>query len=62
MATYECGKCGMAVNTTCAKCNAPLEDASLDLGDRTVQIARCPSCEGKIKSPLCCGEDMACSV
>ena len=49
MATYECGKCGMAVNTTCAKCNVPLEDASLDLGDRTVQIARCPSCEGKIK-------------
>ena len=24
MATYECKKCGMSVNASCAKCNEPL--------------------------------------
>ena len=24
MATYECSKCGMSVNATCAKCNVQL--------------------------------------
>jgi len=24
MATYECSECGMAVNATCAHCDAPL--------------------------------------
>ena len=63
MATYECGKCGMAVNTTCAKCDVPLVDASLEIGDgKSVQIAKCPNCEGKIKSPSCCGEEMTCSI
>jgi DNA-directed RNA polymerase subunit RPC12/RpoP len=39
MATYECSKCGMAVNATCAKCNAPLVDDILKLDDgREVQI------------------------
>ena len=28
----------------------------------TVQISKCPNDHGKIKSPLCCGEDMSCSV
>jgi hypothetical protein len=27
-----------------------------------VQISKCTSCEGKIKSPLCCGMDMTCSL
>jgi hypothetical protein len=27
-----------------------------------VQISKCSSCEGKIKSPLCCGMDMTCSL
>jgi hypothetical protein len=27
-----------------------------------VQVSRCPSDHGKIKSPMCCGADMACSV
>ena len=26
MATYECKKCGMSVNASCAKCDAPLID------------------------------------
>ena len=63
MATYACDKCGMAVNTSCAKCGVALVDDSLDLGNgNKVQIAKCPSCAGKIKSPSCCGEEMACSI
>ena len=62
MATYTCNKCGMGVNATCAKCNEALENDYLDVGGTNVQISQCPSCEGKIKSPQCCGEDMACAV
>ena len=60
MDTYSCEKCGMSVKATCGKCDIPLENGSITLDDGTVvQVSKCPSCEGKIKSPLCCGEDMA---
>ena len=63
MATYSCSKCGMAVNASCAKCDAPLVDGSLVIGDgSSVQISECPNGHGKIKSPLCCGADMSCST
>ena len=63
MATYECAKCGMKVNATCGHCDAPLENDSLKLDDgREVQISQCPNGHGKIKSALCCGEDMTCSI
>ena len=63
MATYECSKCGMSVNATCAKCDAPLENDMLTKDDGTqVQISKCPNEHGKIKSPLCCGQDMTCSA
>ncbi len=63
MATYECSNCGMSVNASCAKCDTPLENDYLSLDDGSkVQISICRSCEGKIKSPLCCGEDMSCAV
>ena len=63
VATYECSKCGMAVNATCAKCDAPLVDDVLKLDDGSeVQISKCPNDHGKIKSPMCCGADMSCSV
>ena len=63
MATYKCDKCGMAVNATCAHCDAPLENGTLELeGGNSVQISQCPNGHGKIKSPLCCGQDMSCSV
>jgi hypothetical protein len=53
----------MGVNATCAKCDAPLVDDSLALPDGTaVRISKCPNGHGKIKSPMCCGEDMTCSV
>lgn len=63
MATYECKICGMAVNATCAHCGAPLVNGTLTLEDGTkVQISSCPNDHGKIKSPLCCGQDMTCST
>ena len=63
MYTYECTKCGMSVNASCGKCDTPLENDHLILDDGTiVQISKCPSCLGKIKSPQCCGEDMTCEV
>ena len=40
MATYECSKCGMSVNATCAKCNAQLVNDTLKLDDGSeVQIS-----------------------
>ncbi len=62
-ATYTCDKCGMSVNMTCATCDAPLENGTLttDAGVE-VQISQCPNGHGKIKSPLCCGQDMTCAV
>lgn len=63
MATYECPKCEMSVNATCGKCDAPLVDDSLTTADgRVVQISKCPNEHGKIKSPMCCGQDMSCSL
>ena len=63
MATYECPKCKMSVNATCGKCNEPLVNDMLKLDDGSeVQISKCPTDHGKIKSPLCCGQDMTCSV
>lgn len=63
MATYTCGVCGMGVNMTCAKCGKELvhDTITTDSG-ATVAVAKCPDGEGMIKSPLCCGRDMACSV
>ena len=63
MATYKCDKCGMAVNASCAHCDKPLENDELTKADgSTVQVSKCPDGHGKIKSPLCCGQDMSCSL
>ena len=51
---------GMAVMQTLNAIN-PVNDI-LEVNGIDVQISKCPSCEGKIKSPLCCGEDMVCSL
>ena len=59
MATYECNKCGMSVNATYGKCDETLINDSLELDNGSnVQISKCPNGHGKIKSPLCCGQDM----
>ena len=63
MATYECKVCNMSVNATCGKCDAPLVNKMLKIDENTeVQVSECPNGHGKIKSPLCCGEDMTCSL
>ena len=64
MAVYECSKCGMSVGSiTCGKCGKELQHDTLTTGDgRKVFISKCPEGHGKIKSPLCCGQDMTCPV
>ena len=63
MATYKCEICGMGVNATCAECNAELVHGTLTLDDGSeVHISECPNGHGKIKSPLCCGQDMSCPI
>jgi DNA-directed RNA polymerase subunit RPC12/RpoP len=63
MSAYTCSKCGMSVNITCAKCGAELVDESITTADGTkVEVSKCPNGCGKIKSPLCCGQDMSCST
>ena len=63
MATYECAVCGMSVNATCAKCDAPLVHDTITTDDGShVHVSKCPNGHGKIKSPMCCGQDMSCNI
>ncbi len=64
MAAYTCDTCGMSVGSmTCGKCGKELDHDSLKLDDGSaVAISQCPDGHGKVKSPMCCGEDMTCSV
>ncbi len=64
MAAYTCPKCGMSVGTmTCGKCGKELVHDTLAMPDGTsVHISKCPEGHGKIKSPMCCGQDMSCAV
>ncbi len=64
MALYTCAKCGMSVGKiTCGHCGKDLVNDSLTKPDgASVMIAKGPDCHGKIKSPMCCGQDMACAV
>lgn len=53
----------MSTVVSCGHCGADLVDGTLTLADGgSVRIAECPNGDGKIKSPLCCGSDMTCSV
>ena len=64
MAEYKCDHCGMGVSgMNCAKCGKELVHDHLTKDDGTqVAIAKCPDDHGKIKSPMCCGHDMACEL
>ncbi|MBU6245413.1 MAG: hypothetical protein KGP12_09375 [Actinomycetales bacterium] len=63
MALYTCPQCNMSANTTCGACDVALVDAVLVKADGTeVKISECPNGHGKIKSPMCCGSDMTCSI
>ena len=62
-ATYTCSVCGMSVNMTCGKCDSALQHDSIEKADGTkVAISKCPNDHGKVKSPLCCGQDMSCPI
>jgi hypothetical protein len=53
----------MSVNMTCGTCDKPLVNDSLEKADgSSVQVSKCPDGHGKIKSPMCCGQDMTCAV
>jgi hypothetical protein len=54
----------MSVGTmTCGKCGKELVHDTLKLdGGKSVDIATCPDGHGKVKSPMCCGEDMSCTI
>ena len=64
MAEYKCDECGMGVTgMKCAKCGSGLVHAHITVGDgETVAVTKCPDGCGQIKSPMCCGSDMTCSV
>ncbi len=64
MAGYVCEKCGMSVGTmTCGKCGKELDHATIALpGGSNVHVAQCPEGHGKVKSPMCCGQDMTCTT
>jgi hypothetical protein len=53
----------MTVNASCGACDAPLVNDVLTKDDgSTVQVSKCPNDHGKIKSPMCCGADMSCTL
>jgi len=59
----KCNVCGMGIKgVVCSKCNASLVTETITTKESNkVQVAKCPNGCGRIKSPVCCGQDMACS-
>jgi hypothetical protein len=53
----------MSVNMTCATCDQELvhDTITTDSGAE-VAVSKCPAGHGKIKSPMCCAEDMTCTI
>ena len=63
MAAYKCEKCGMTVGSmTCGECGSELKHGTIDADGKTVHVSECPNGHGKVKSPTCCGQDMACTT
>lgn len=44
----------------CSKCDAELVEETITKDGNKVQVAKCPTGCGMIKSPTCCGHDMEC--
>jgi hypothetical protein len=60
---YTCKKCGMGVTgLKCVKCGQELVHETISKNGVEVHVSKCPNGHGMIKSPTCCGQDMACSV
>ena len=64
MAEFKCNHCGMGVTgLKCAQCGEELVHDHITKDDGTkIGVAKCPEGHGKIKSPMCCGHDMNCSI
>ena len=64
MAVYTCSKCGMSIGSmTCGQCDKELSHSTITTADgETVHVSECPDGHGKVKSPMCCGNDMVCEV
>ena len=59
MINYNCHSCGMSVTgLKCGKCDEELIHDHIDVEGNNVAVSKCPKCEGMIKSPQCCGQDM----
>ena len=60
MVKYVCHNCDMSVSgLTCGACGKELVHGTLTKDDGTiVAVSKCPDGCGKIKSPMCCGNDM----
>jgi len=57
---YHCHDCDMSVTgMKCGKCGAELVHDHMDVDGKRVGVSKCPKSCGKIKSPQCCGKDMA---
>ena len=52
----------MSVNAKCGKCDEKLLNDTLEIENGSVQISKCSNRLGKIKSPLCCGKDITCTL
>lgn len=60
MSKYSCDKCGMQVEPLkCGNCGVELDNREIEVQGKKVQVAECPKGCGKVKSPQCCGHDMA---
>jgi hypothetical protein len=62
MAVYTCDQCGMSIGSmTCGTCSKELNHSTIttDAGEN-VHVSECPDGHGKVKSPMCCGQDMVC--
>ena len=63
MPKYTCKACGMSIGAmTCGTCGKELVHGKITTeNNETVHVSECPDGHGKIKSPMCCGQDMEAS-
>lgn len=61
MNNYHCDSCKMEVKPlVCGKCGVELKGKVVEKNGQKICVAECPDCQGKVKSPQCCGKDMKC--
>ncbi len=60
MVQYVCHNCDMSVSgLTCGACSKELVHGTVTNDEGVpADVSKCPSGCGKIKSPMCCGNDM----